>query len=805
MLLQLILELSPNSVFTSLTCFGPAALSPDSTFYFWFSSGKSCQISKSLFPMRPQATVVLFAGIAAAVPDTIPFSASPHQLSPSTVALRILIGFVNDPHCIPYGACDPRYNVLVPLAAELTRRGHTVLWRSEPDQEEILLGHGFLGGIVGSTYEHYDPSTANASGIDVAILWGAEETEVPLPSTTKRLVYENGFTSGAITVDPSGLLGGSFYARSLNTECRNTGMDETMCKSLIANHLSSDSSKRPQSSETDIDASLFGRYLLVPTQKMRGEREPREQELRVRERGEREPQKQHSTPNNNTVCILPQLDLPAADWRDYFERVYGTDDAGSLPTSAEQVDVLNLTALTSVSSAAKNYVAQLEATFPRWYAWDSPAWDSCFDDACGPDHFVGNLNVHCPVEFAWRMRLHADQRDQGARLSPLPNNSLAEVTHCGGSDFESDAAYFYASRGSGVWINVGRTISFGTHDDAVRHFIKRNCAHACEPRTDVMGLAHNCAHQCDAWHMDKMVAVAASEGYDTVQFVGHCDAKCAMCLHEVVVLRAQGGPACPPIAYWSGSRAQLNCTCVEHSSSVGTKDKPDRGGCASCDARQLAAGIEGGAHEGVRGERFIEGRGPVLPVTLPELLKETIQFGKAKGIPVVVEMQMHEEAEQMQMVRALADECGYTNGVHFSNSSINVLRKEALFTVTINGDTIIENFYTGTPVLACGTSMWTQTDGVLHDSNLARGLHTMSQLLADVGWSEERVDRQREAVCWYESHSMNEGKTVDENIAVLQAHLDAFERDWTMTRMGDTTESWRRDASVTRGVGRLIL
>ena len=70
--------------------------------------------------------------------------------------------------------------------------------------------------------------------------------------------------------------------------------------------------------------------------------------------------------------------------------------------------------------------------------------------------------------------------------------------------------------------------------------------------------------------------------------------------------------------------------------------------------------------------------------------------------------------------------------------------------------------------------MWTQTEAVLHDGNLSRGLHMMAGLLANAGWSDERVDRQRQAVCWYESHSMNDGKTAGENIAVLQAHLDAM-------------------------------
>ena len=178
--------------------------------------------------------------------------------------------------------------------------------------------------------------------------------------------------------------------------------------------------------------------------------------------------------------------------------------------------------------------------------------------------------MHCPTEFAWRLRLRADQRDQGARHSPIRNSSWAEVAHCGGSDFETSAAYFYAARGSGLWINVGRTIAFGTHDDAIRHFMKRNCT--------VRGVG---ANECDPF-LKRMAVVAAQQGYDTVQFLGHCDAKCSTCLHEVAVLRARGEPACPPIAYRGGSLAQQQCTCVSHSSSVGTKERPDRGGCATC-------------------------------------------------------------------------------------------------------------------------------------------------------------------------------------------------------------------------------
>ena len=150
------------------------------------------------------------------------------------------------------------------------------------------------------------------------------------------------------------------------------------------------------------------------------------------------------------------------------------------------------------------------------------------------------------------------------------------MTHCGGSDFEASAAFYYAARGSGLWINVGRTVAFGTHDDAVRYFLKRNCT--------LRGVG---AHECDPF-LKRVMVVAAHQGFDSVQFLGHCDAKCNTCLHEVAVLREHGRLACPPVTYRSGSRAQLQCTCVEHSSSVGTKERPDRGGCASCVRGPLA-------------------------------------------------------------------------------------------------------------------------------------------------------------------------------------------------------------------------
>ena len=264
------------------------------------------------------------------------------------------------------------------------------------------------------------------------------------------------------------------------------------------------------------------------------------------------------------ACPLPKLQVPAEDWRAYFGQLYGS----SVSSSVEQVDVLNLTLLSNVSADGRAYASALEAVFPR-----GSIWGPCFGNACGRQHFAGNLNVHCNVELAWRLRMYRDSDDASEGHLPLRKGSWVEATHCGGSGKELLAAYFYAVKGSGLWVNVGRTIAFGVHEQAVRHFLRRNCSDRTHPNEGMV--------QCDG-ELDKMASAAAKRGFDSVQFVRHCDAKCEQCLHELVMLHVDGRPGCPQLSYRRGDRAQLPCTCVERSNSVGTIGRPFRGRCATC-------------------------------------------------------------------------------------------------------------------------------------------------------------------------------------------------------------------------------
>lgn len=43
-------------------------------------------------------------------------------------------------------------------------------------------------------------------------------------------------------------------------------------------------------------------------------------------------------------------------------------------------------------------------------------------------------------------------------MQAIPSDTWVEVTHCGGSGFESHASWYYVVTGSAVYVNVGKTV-----------------------------------------------------------------------------------------------------------------------------------------------------------------------------------------------------------------------------------------------------------------------------------------------------------------------------------------------------------
>ena len=148
----------------------------------------------------------------------------------------------------------------------------------------------------------------------------------------------------------------------------------------------------------------------------------------------------------------------------------------------------------------------------------------------------------------------------------IANHTWVEVTHCG-SDWETSdrmaSSWFYIYRGSSIFMNTGRTIAFDDHGGAARFFLGRECQDY-DPRTNLV--------QCDPandWIDIGRAAIAA--GYDSVQFLQHCDLECGRCAHEIAVFTAPGSGACPSgVELRTGFNASVPCTCTEWA------------GCMSC-------------------------------------------------------------------------------------------------------------------------------------------------------------------------------------------------------------------------------
>lgn len=135
---------------------------------------------------------------------------------------------------------------------------------------------------------------------------------------------------------------------------------------------------------------------------------------------------------------------------------------------------------------------------------------------------------------------------------PAPHPAAAgwtEVMHWG-IPIETSvppAAWFYHVRGSGVWIDVGKTAVYTDHGDAYR---------------DLVGPSTSSP---DFKNYTATLLAAAARGLDSLQFTQHCDQVCGCDLGEIVMLNAHGTVSCP-VPMRAGPNASRPCLCDDAAS-----------------------------------------------------------------------------------------------------------------------------------------------------------------------------------------------------------------------------------------------
>lgn len=148
----------------------------------------------------------------------------------------------------------------------------------------------------------------------------------------------------------------------------------------------------------------------------------------------------------------------------------------------------------------------------------------------------------------------------------VPANTYVEVSH---TVFPGDsgAIWYYMAVGSGVWLNMGTTVVYNDHADAVKDLLGVPCHDGAQ---DGLDTPTECENDFPGLY-DK----ARSLGYDTIQFTHHYDCTCGpegpssfrqnrLCNTEIIYLKDANGAAhgCTG-ALKGGWEASSDCNCRE--------------------------------------------------------------------------------------------------------------------------------------------------------------------------------------------------------------------------------------------------
>lgn len=236
----------------------------------------------------------------------------------------------------------------------------------------------------------------------------------------------------------------------------------------------------------------------------------------------------------NLLKFENHTSLIQSPWRNYFHDVYH-----ELPNEYP-------VCLADFDSFYVNTLKKYNLLFPKIYK-----------NKCGPNENI--VYWQHSTEPDWIIHL---QRFKKESDKPQKSNTWLEVQHRSrsrSSGFEKNGMWFGVQSGTGIWVNLGKTIVFRYHHDAFKYFNA-------------------------SWEND-MAVNAGLAGYDSIQFTA-CDGFTSPCCRKY-----KRGPCCTGFEFvhtrFSGSekacmhplRAGWNatkiCTCLENGSYGRTNDPSD--------------------------------------------------------------------------------------------------------------------------------------------------------------------------------------------------------------------------------------
>ena len=155
-----------------------------------------------------------------------------------------------------------------------------------------------------------------------------------------------------------------------------------------------------------------------------------------------------------------------------------------------------------------------------------------------------------------------------------------------------------------------------------------------------------------------------------------------------------------------------------------------------------------------------------------DCVKKVMKLCKSNQIPLVVKihphLKGHHKRYQKDIIKKLRRK--YYKKVYISKMSINTLMTNALFTVTLNGSTIMDNFINQTPVLVILKCLYSDTDAVIHDTNLKRGFQ---KILSKDYNLKEMLEKQRKIIWGYLQNNLSYKSSASQNISIIEKHFES--------------------------------
>ena len=161
------------------------------------------------------------------------------------------------------------------------------------------------------------------------------------------------------------------------------------------------------------------------------------------------------------------------------------------------------------------------------------------------------------------------------------------------------------------------------------------------------------------------------------------------------------------------------------------------------------------------------------PIGLLKFIDKVTNFAKNNNISIVFKphpglkdnQPRHGKKEQINFCTNLINKYG---NLFIVNNSIFKICQKSLFMATLNCSSVADAFICNTPVYCCGNSLYSQTNALIHDENVKKGLTIMIKKEYN---KEEMIKDQNKCLMWLRHNLLLKELSVEENVKRLEYHL----------------------------------